>query len=168
MDDKQENNSKTNKICQKTYQPHRHTCWEYGCEENRIGRVTARENWAKSSTESDRSPDSFLMTRSFERILREFFNTSNIHEPSPNIWKNKCDRKEHQETTCHIFPHVRINLDKDSGSFEKECKEEERNNQRSYDNIGSLITLPCETPPENNWKQWKHTWCEDGEYARKK
>lgn len=167
MHDKQENDSETNKIRQKTYQPHSHARWKYRSEKNCIGRITARENWTKSCAESDRSPDSFLMTRSLERILRELFYTCDIHEPCPSTWENKCYRKEHQETTCHIFPHIRINLYKDSGSLEEERKEEEWNNERSYDNIGPLITLACETTPENNWKQWKHTRSEDCENAWK-
>ncbi len=111
--------SKTYKISEKSYKPRRETGWEYRRKKNRIRRIAARKYWTQCSAESNRSPDAFSVVRILERILREFFDTCDIHQPGPHTWKNKGYRKENQESSCDIIPHNWININQYSRSFEK-------------------------------------------------
>ena len=47
--------------------------------------------------------------------------------------------------------------------FEQEGKNQQRENQRTYDNIWSPFILARETARENNWEEWQNTRSEDGE-----
>lgn len=125
VNNQEEDNTKTNKICQEANHARSETCWKYRGEKNSVSGITAGENWTKCSAESYWSPDSFLMTRSLERVLGELFYAGDIHEPDPDTRKYECDRKEDEKSACHIFPKRWINTDEHGRSLEKNGEDEE-------------------------------------------
>jgi hypothetical protein len=155
MNYQEEDDTETDEICEEPHHPHRETRWENSREEDSVGRITTREYWTEGSPESDRSPDSFTMTRRFERVLREFFYASEIHEPDPDAWENKCHRKEDEESTCDIFPERWIHSDEHGRSLQENREDEQWEDQWSDDDVGSFPTLSCETPPEDDRKEWE-------------
>lgn len=84
-------------------------------------------------------------------------------DPGPHTRKYERETKEYEESSRYVFPKYWINIDEECRCFEEYREEEERDNKRCDDDIGTPSVLSCETASEDDRQKRKNARREDRE-----